>query len=739
MLVTLLSVSMIQSTSITSDLLNKLNEQQYHAVTTSGRPLLIVAGAGSGKTMVLTHKIAYMILNGLAESDAILAITFTNKAAKEMKERVARLVPNVRQPYISTFHALCADLLRREFHHLGWTNQFIIFDASDQTRLIKQILKSKNIDDKKYTASYVMSVIEGLKNQLIGVPKYLKGTSDNYDPTIAIVYEDYQKQLFQNQAVDFTDLLFWAVKLFVSAPEVLVRYQQRFRHILVDEYQDTNYAQYYLIRLLISDNPNLVVVGDFDQNIYSWRGADIRNILNFEKDFPNAEVVLLEQNYRSTKVILQAANGLIRNNAERRDKNLWTQNEQGEPLTWCMVQDERQEAQYIAQEILARKQAGTLKFEDFVILYRTNAQSRVLEDMMAQKSIPYKVIGTLKYFERAEIKDILAYLRLVHNPHDNLAFTRVANVPVRGVGDTTLRHLMEMSAQTEKSIATLVLSGEPLPVQAKALSAIRSFFTMITEIRTRMVDEQLDLSAIIDAVQDRSGYRQMLKEDQDIKAVDRLENIMELLSMVRGLEESLPDFLDRVTMATEKAESEEEAVDSVTLMTMHNAKGLEFDYVFIAGWEEGILPHYRSKNDESALGEERRLAYVGITRGRKKVWLTACRERFLFGDTQMNKVSRFIAEIPDHTYRAITWDATWGSQGTGIGGPVFDVTSSQKTFKKAFESSFEKGEKVRHAQWGIGTILRIDGEGESAMIHASFGVEIKKMMAKYAPLEKLPV
>ncbi len=712
-----------------TDLFHNLNPQQVKAVTHFGNPLLIIAGAGSGKTTVLTRKIAYLIKEMGVTPDHILAITFTNKAAKEMKERVHSLLPESKQPFVGTFHSFCAEVLRNDFHHLGRSRSFGICDTTDQVRLIKQLLKEMNLSEKVFPPSNILYHIQNLKNQHINpVQAQKQAQSLRLDEKIITIYSYYQLRLEINQLVDFNDMINFVVDLFENHPAVLEKYQERFSFILVDEYQDTNTTQYKLIRHLSERYKNLTVVGDFDQNIYSWRGANIQNILNFEQDYPLSEVILLEQNYRSTQTILNAANALISNNQTRREKKLWTSNGDGEPILIHSVSDEHWESKKITQEI--EKLTPGIPYSEMVVLYRTNGQSRVIEEALMTSGIPYRVVGGLKFFSRAEIKDMVGYLRLIHNPNDQLSFARVINVPTRGIGDTSVGKILEASQKTGKTIQELVDSHE-LPVTPKCQSALKQFFKDINDIRIQYEALESDkISKTIELILEKTGYLHALAPDSKLE--DRIENIQELIAVAREEEIDLGIFLTNVSLISELDETEE-VPNAVTLMTMHNAKGLEFDVVFMPGLEEGLLPHYKSTLDPKGLEEERRLCYVGMTRAKKKLILLSAKRRLIFGEVWNNAPSRFLDEIPK--------EFTTSPLPTFMNKSIFTAghySSKQKTAQPsaAATQTYTAGEEVIHSQWGKGVIEKVEGEGDSTTLIVTFSIGTKKLLSKYAPLQK---
>jgi len=707
-----------------------LNDRQQEAVIHFGTPLLIVAGAGAGKTMVLTHKIRYMVQELGIYPSHILGITFTNKAAREMKERVATLMPGMKEPpFLGTFHSFCNDVLRRDIHHLGRESTFVILDHSDQLRLVKQLLSQNNVDDKKYPPQMVLSIFDRIKTGLTTVQAY--GRDSNHDPIIGNLYASYQAQLLSQNAVDFNDLLFLTAQLWHQFPDVLETYQNRYPVIMVDEYQDTNHAQLVLIQLLAKKYHNITVVGDFDQTIYSWRGATIQNILQFETYYPDATTIKLEENYRSTGNILKAANALIENNTQRLDKALWTRNDDGDLLTYYSGSTERDEAYFICREIMKRSQAG-VAFHDMSILYRTNSQSRVIEEVLAQMQVPYRVVGGFKFFQRAEIRDIAAYLRLVFNPHDNAAFSRAIAAPSRGVGDTSLDRLSSLSAAEGKSIYTLFQESR-LPVGPRQIAAISEFFSLIDRLNTLFSETQADkIGTLIKEIIIQSGYEAYLLSGAIPNGADRLETVMELVNIAHEEELELGEFLTRLSLASDWDEKKENSESVITLMTVHHAKGLEFKTVFLAGLEEGILPHFRSQTDEE-IEEERRLCYVGITRGRDHVILTSAQSRLFQGDLRRSAPSRFLRELPPTLIHHV------GGRPAPTVIPRFEASATQLAAAQPATPaiSYEVGAWVSHPQWGKGQILQVDGAAENAVLHISFSGMSKKLMAKYAPIRLL--
>lgn len=633
------------------DYLEKLNNEQQEAVLQTEGPVLILAGAGSGKTRVLTYRIAYLIEEKGVNPWNILAITFTNKAAKEMKERVQSLIGCTDDMWISTFHSACVRILRKNIEKLsGYKKNFVIFDTKDQETLVKECLKELNLNEKNFTFRAVSSVISGAKDKLITPEKfYDKNMHDIKARKFADIYMLYQKKLKKNNALDFDDILFKTVELFELNPDILEYYQNKFKYIMVDEYQDTNYSQYRLISLLAKQHKNICVVGDDDQSIYSWRGADIGNILNFEKDFPGAKVIKLEQNYRSTQTILDAANSVIKNNFARKSKKLWTENAAGSPVIYYNALDERGEADFIMSEIERIAAQEGRNMGDFAILYRTNAQSRVLEEACMAHGIPYKIVGGFRYYERKEVKDIIAYLRVIQNPSEDLSLRRIINVPKRGIGNSTLEAIGEYAGRTGDSLFGVLLEVDSIEnVSTKSKKSIKEFVKIMSDLMG--IAETESVSKLLKEVLDRTGYLEELEKENDDESQARAENIKELLSVTMEFEEknenvSLADFLEQMALMSD-IDNVEEGRDSIIMMTLHSAKGLEYPYVFISGMEEGVFPSQRSYFEERQMEEERRLMYVGITRAKERLYLTSAFERTLYGNTTYNTASQFIKEIP---------------------------------------------------------------------------------------------
>ncbi|MEH7078006.1 DNA helicase PcrA [Bacillus velezensis] len=735
---------------ISNQLLSGLNPVQQEAVKTTDGPLLLMAGAGSGKTRVLTHRIAYLMAEKHVAPWNILAITFTNKAAREMKERVESILgPGADEIWISTFHSMCVRILRRDIDRIGINRNFSILDTADQLSVIKGILKERNIDPKKFDPRSILGSISNAKNELIEPEEFAKSAGGYYDQVTSDVYTDYQKKLLKNQSLDFDDLIMTTIKLFERVPEVLEFYQRKFQYIHVDEYQDTNRAQYLLVKQLAARLENICVVGDSDQSIYRWRGADIANILSFEKDYPSANVILLEQNYRSTKRILQAANEVIKNNSNRKPKNLWTENDEGIKLSYYSGDNEFGEGQFVAGKIYELHSSGRRKLSDIAILYRTNAQSRVIEETLLKSGLNYNIVGGTKFYDRKEIKDILAYLRLVSNPDDDISFTRIVNVPKRGVGATSLEKIASYAAMNGMSMFQAIKQVDFIGVSAKAANALDGFGVMIENL-TNMQD-YLSITELTEEILEKTEYREMLKAEKSIEAQSRLENIDEFLSVTKNFEQksedkSLVAFLTDLALIADidqldQKEEESGGKDAVTLMTLHAAKGLEFPVVFLMGMEEGVFPHSRSLMEEAEMEEERRLAYVGITRAEEELYLTNAKMRTLFGRTNMNPESRFIREIPGDLLENLNEKKTPRMQpGRKVQpkrGPVSrPVSYANKTGGDSL--SWAVGDKAGHKKWGTGTVVSVKGEGESTELDIAFPspVGVKRLLAAFAPIEK---
>lgn len=655
----------------------KLNEPQREAVLATEGPLLIMAGAGSGKTRVLTHRIAYLIEKKRVAPWSILAITFTNKAAREMQERVGALVgPSGRDIWVSTFHSMCVRILRKDIDRIGFTSNFSILDSSDQLSVIRNCMKDLNIDTKKIEPKAVQSTISSAKNELVTPEQFEQKVGDYFDELVAKVYAMYQKRLKSNNSLDFDDLIMMTIRLFKEMPEVLEFYQNKFRYLHVDEYQDTNRAQYMLCKMLADKHHNICVVGDSDQSIYRWRGADISNILGFESDYPEARTILLEQNYRSTGNILDAANAVIKLNMGRKPKKLWTEQGPGDLISLYQADSEHDEGYYVTGEIRKNVNRGR-RFSDHAILYRTNAQSRVIEEILIKSDIPYQIVGGIKFYDRKEIKDLLAYLRLMSNPDDDISLTRIINVPKRGIGDTTVGKLEEEAARRGVSIYRVLSDLGDLEVNGRTRALLGEFYGLIYNL-TAMVD-YLTVTELTEKVLELSQYKLELQRENTLESKARIENIEEFLSVTMDFEErnedkSLVAFLTDLALIADidsmgkDAEEEKKEDDAVVLMTMHSAKGLEFPIVFIIGMEESVFPHSRALTDNEELEEERRLAYVGITRAEERLYLTCARMRTLFGRTGMNMPSRFLDEIPDSVKQGVSTAIGGGGGFGGFGG-----------------------------------------------------------------------
>ncbi|KIO68140.1 MULTISPECIES: DNA helicase PcrA [Bacillaceae] len=723
-------------------LLAGLNKEQQQAVKTTEGPLLIMAGAGSGKTRVLTHRIAYILLEKGVNPYNILAITFTNKAAREMKERINGILGGAADEiWISTFHSMCVRILRRDIDRIGINRNFTILDTTDQLSVIKGILKDKNIDSKKFDPRGILSAISSAKNELIDAKQYGKYTGNYFENIVSDVFEQYEKRLLKNHSLDFDDLIMKTIQLFKRVPEVLEYYQRKFQYIHVDEYQDTNKAQYQLVHLLAAKFQNLCVVGDSDQSIYGWRGADIANILSFEKDYPNAKVILLEQNYRSTKNILQVANHVISNNVKRKPKNLWTDNEKGEKIQYYRADTEQGEALFVTGKIKELVETKQRKFSDFAILYRTNAQSRAMEEMLVKANIPYTIVGGTKFYDRKEIKDLLAYLRLVANLDDDISFVRIINVPKRGIGATSLDRIAQYALQNEMSMFRALGEVERIGLSAKAMKACREFYQMLSGLN--QMQEYLSVMELTEEIIKRTEYREMLQAEKTLEAESRLENIDEFLSVTKNFEESSEDqtliaFLTDLALVADidQLDKEENVKDAVVLMTLHSAKGLEFPVVFLIGLEEGVFPHSRSLMEENDMEEERRLMYVGITRAEEELYITNAQIRTLYGHTNINPASRFIEEIPDEFIDRLN------EQKRNV--PVRDQHQVRPVFRPAQSTTggedirWRAGDKAIHKKWGVGTVVSVKGEGDHMELDIAFPIPvgIKRLLAKFAPIEK---
>ncbi|MCX6427141.1 MAG: DNA helicase PcrA [Actinobacteria bacterium] len=749
----------MRSMMSTDPLLDGLNPQQQKAVTHAGGPLLVVAGAGSGKTRVLTRRIAYLMARRGAAPYEILAITFTNKAAGEMKERVAELVgPIARSMWVSTFHSACVRILRQEASRLGYSNSFSIYDQADSLRLITIVSKELNLDSKRYPARQFQSMISNAKNELLGPAGYLDATQNQFEQVVAEVYAVYQRRLQQANAMDFDDLILKTVEVLQRFPESKARFRSRFRHVLVDEYQDTNHAQYQLIRELVGSESEglapaeLCVVGDADQSIYGFRGATIRNILQFEMDYPNATTVLLEQNYRSSQNILNAANAVITQNESRKEKNLWSDAGSGSPLVGYVAESEHDEAEFIKDEIRSLHNAGTSSPGDTAIFYRTNAQSRVFEEVFMRAALPYKVVGGVRFYERKEVKDLLAYLRVLANPNDEVSLRRIINVPKRGIGDRAL-DCVDLFAQKEFTSfwQGLHRANEIEEMPARPGASVHEFLSMISALRV-LVEAKVRPSVIIEAVLEQSGLLAELSASKDPQDEVRVENLKELVAVSLEYEErpfeslgedeeiSLSGFLEQVSLVADADEIPDGADHGgvVTLMTLHTAKGLEFPTVFLTGLEDGIFPHSRTLGEKNEIEEERRLAYVGLTRAEQRLYLTRAEYRSSWGAPSYNPPSRFLEEIPDDVIEWRNTTVTKLRVPSATARRNFSAPPPRATGKKSETLDLAVGERVSHDTFGLGTVVSLSGEGDRAEATINFGTfGEKRLLLRYAPVEKL--
>ncbi|MDU6979087.1 MAG: DNA helicase PcrA [Veillonella sp.] len=725
-------------------LLDGLNREQQQAVQHTEGPLLILAGAGSGKTKVLTVRIAYLLAQGVNPYE-ILAITFTNKAAKEMKSRVEGLVGDVaNRIWLSTFHSFCAKFLRFELDNfLGYNSNFTIYDTSDSQVVIKAALKALNLDDKYYPVGAMISAISDAKNKLMFASDYRKQARDFYQQKVADVYEYYERELRKNNALDFDDLLLVAVKLLQSNAAVLEKYSKRFKYVMIDEYQDTNHAQYLLAYLLSSHWKNIAVVGDADQSIYAWRGADIQNILDFEKDYPNCTSIKLEQNYRSTKIILDAANAVIDNNEGRPEKNLWTDKVEGAKIQHFTAQSEHEEAAFIGDTIVKKHDIHGVPYGDMAILYRTNAQSRVLEEALIKRALPYTMVGGTKFYDRKEIKDVLAYLRVLYNPFDDLSLLRIINVPKRSIGATTVSKLQDYARENSTSLfMTLTQLHLVDTIKGKTKEKLEEFgiliFTLVAEMDDKSV---LD---ILEAILDRTGYLAQLEESTDPQDQARAENIGELLSVAKDFQDTNPtgtveDFLEQVALVND-VDSFEQEESKVTLMTLHAAKGLEFPIVFLGGLEEGLFPHSRTLMNPEEIEEERRLAYVGITRAEKELYISNATTRTVFGRTSSYLPSRFIDEIPAELVDSLRAKRRTPDDIKPTVPRHMSVASRPVTkpiIRNEVIADWKVGDTAIHSKWGNGKVVNVSGEGAGMKLTIEFPTQgVRVVMAKFAPVKK---
>ncbi|MGT2775811.1 DNA helicase PcrA [Streptococcus hyovaginalis] len=766
-------------------LLNGMNDRQAEAVQTTEGPLLIMAGAGSGKTRVLTHRIAYLIDEKFVNPWNILAITFTNKAAREMRERAMALNPATQDTLIATFHSMCVRILRREADHIGYNRNFTIVDPGEQRTLMKRILKNLNLDPKNWNERSILGTISNAKNDLLDEKAYEMQAGDMYTQIVAKCYKAYQEELRRSEAMDFDDLIMMTLRLFDQHPDVLAYYQQRYQYIHVDEYQDTNHAQYQLVKLLASRFKNICVVGDADQSIYGWRGADMQNILDFEKDYPEAKVVLLEENYRSTKKILQAANEVINNNRNRRPKKLWTQNADGDQLVYYRANNEQDEAVFVASTISNMARELGKNFKDFAVLYRTNAQSRTIEEALLKSNIPYTMVGGTKFYSRKEIRDVISYLNVIANTADNISYERIVNEPKRGVGPGTLEKIRSFANIQNMSLLDaseqIMLSG----VKGKAAQAVWDLANLLLNLRSDL--DKYSITELVEAVLEKSGYLETLQIQNTLESQARIENIEEFLSVTKNFDETNEDgpedesgldklgrFLNDLALIADTDDGNEEAAE-VTLMTLHAAKGLEFPVVFLIGMEEGVFPLSRAAEDPDELEEERRLAYVGITRAEEVLFMTNANTRTLFGKTSYNRPSRFLREISDELlqYQGLARPAnssfgvkytkessTQFGQGmslsqalqdrkvqaqprstgqpftkaTGASGPV---PFGQAAKSETSDTNWQIGDIAHHKKWGDGTVLEVSGSGSTQELKIKFPeVGLKKLLASVAPITK---
>lgn len=760
------------------DILEGLNDKQYEAVINTDGPCLVIAGAGSGKTKVLTHKIAYLLNEKNIKPWNVLAITFTNKAANEMKSRVETLVGEAaKEIWMGTFHSICVKILRNFIDRIGYEKSFIIFDTSDQKTLVKECLKSLEIDDKMFTDRAVLSEISNAKNEMLEPVQYaMRAGGDYRKEKIARVYAMYQQKLKENNAVDFDDIINLTIKILAENPDVLEYYNDKFKYILVDEYQDTNKSQFTLVTMLAAKYGNITVVGDNDQGIYSFRGADISNILNFEKDFPGTKIIKLEQNYRCTGNILNAANAVIKNNVVKYEKKLWTENDIGELPNFFCGDNEYDEATYVVEQINRLRREEYLKYSDFSVLYRMNAQSRAIEDILRREDIPYKIIGGLKFYERKEIKDIIAYLRLIYNPSDNLSLKRIINEPKRGVGKTSIDNISKLSDSSNISMYEIIKNAADFGLNRVFVNT-RDFVEQMEYLMAKK--DELKISELIKETLNKTGYTKALENENSVEAETRIQNLEEFLTVAMEFEEesaenSLGEFLEGITLSSDIDGMEDEE-DSVTLMTLHSAKGLEFPVVFLVGMEEGIFPGYKSIGEPKELEEERRLCYVGITRARQYLFLTCAKQRTIFGSTTYNAASRFIEEIPkeylqgyedtfkdNDSYSDSTYKWEYGKSSKVTTYKMNDMTSSgieksKKTSTSGYNfrtpesflsnlnkksettvdlSQYQAGVRVFHKKFGEGIINYVEKEGDDLKVDINFDkVGHKRLMAKFANLQ----
>ncbi len=736
-------------------LFDSLNDSQKEAVLYTGGPLLVLAGAGSGKTRVLTTKIAHLIRDKGVPPWHILAITFTNKAAREMKDRVAAIIPeSVRDLWVCTFHAACMRILRKQAAFAGYGRGFSVYDEGDQYTVIRECIKELDMDEKRYPPKAIRFSISQAKNRILSPEEFEEQAHDHFSRAVSKIYKIYQERLVRNNALDFDDILMATVVLFRRNPPVLRYYQNRFRYILVDEYQDTNYAQYLLVNMLAGEHRNLCVVGDPDQGIYSWRGADINNIMDFENDYPEARVIVLDRNYRSTRTILEAANQVIRNNPDRKEKNLWTAEGDGAPVMIFDAGTERGEAEFVAGRIEKLRTFMNIKYGEMAVFYRTHAMSRALEETLVRRGIPYQIVGGLKFYDRKEIKDLIAYLRLVDNPMDTVSLARIINEPKRGVGEASLQKITAFSAGRGTTCVEALMEAQQIAgLSGKVKAACRDLGDVLGSAAVRLGN--VSVTELVQELLERTGYWAALEAERSIESQTRQENLKEFLTVAgefdRNAEEpTLSEFLAGIALVTD-TDSIGQQSDQVALMTLHSAKGLEFPVVFLIGMEEGVFPHARALDTPREMYEERRLAYVGITRAREMLYLTRCWQRTLYGVTRSNERSRFLEEIPEGLVTFSdpldAWDRDPGSGPEGMEpaypNPVkipgiFIGSQLRGRPDNGGIPDFQAGDGVRHRKWGPGTVLEIRGKGDSAEIRVEFpGRGVKTLLARFAPLEKI--
>ena len=720
--------------------LKSLNEKQREAVQQTEGPLLVIAGAGSGKTRVLTHRIAYLIREKQVSPFNIIAVTFTNKAAEEMKNRLKRLIGiAVKQMWIGTFHAICGRILREEIEALGFNKNYSIYDEDDQFKIVSAICNELELSEKAFNPRAVLNKISSLKNELIWPDQFERQAFGYFEEKVAIIYRRYQDKLFKLSALDFDDLLMFTVELFQKNPAILEKYQERFVYISVDEYQDTNHSQYMLTKILARKYQNICVIGDADQSIYAWRGANFQNILNFEHDYPDAKVIKLEQNYRSTKNIVAAANSVIENNVARKDKTLWTNNDAGEKLYYYEADNEEQEARFIAEEIKKLSTGeGAHALSEIAILYRTNAQSRMLEEVLLQKGIPYQIVSGVRFYERKEVKDVLSALRVIFNPQDDLSAVRFLASFGVGVGKTSIQMLEDEARKKKLSILGAVKNLETLNINPKSKRGIAQIMGLVGDLAQKL--QELPAVLIIEEILSKTEYQKELEAEGTDEALGRVENIKELITVAKKFEEmtgdtSLEGFLTQMALVSQ-SDMDDKNIPRVTMMTLHSAKGLEFPVVFLVGLEEGVFPHYRSLDDTKELEEERRLCYVGLTRAQQRLYLVSAKERLIFGETWVNPPSRFLEEIPQ---KLLDRHAPVKTLSSGVG--IFQNGELQLpdfNVKNTGKMNLAPGDMVQHEKWGRGRVNEVNGDDEEAILVVSFdGIGTKTLMMKYAPIVKV--